>query len=92
MEDHEEDSEKEDDSNQTCYNPVCNQSMDSVTKELAEATQRIRILKRQLAKSEENGSNHLIYRPLRGDTILQHHKRCKRTYPAPAPHEIETVL
>ena len=68
--------------------------MDSVTKELAEATNRIKILKRQLAKTtEENGSgsNHLIYRPIRGDTILQHHKRCsRRTFPA--PEEMETVL
>ena len=68
--------------------------MDSVTKELAEATNRIKILKRQLAQQsdKQNGSSHnnrLIYRPIRGDTILrQHHKR--RTFPT--PDEMETVL
>ena len=68
--------------------------MDSVTKELAEATNRIKILKRQLAQQSDkngghNGHNRLIYRPIRGDTILRHHHK-RRTFPT--PDEMETVL
>ena len=92
MEENEEDTN--DEGNATCFNPLCSESMDSVTKELAEATNRIKILKRQLAQQSDkngghNGHNRLIYRPIRGDTILRHHHK-RRTFPT--PDEMETVL
>ena len=73
--------------NKTCYNPLCNQSMDSVTKELQEAENRIKILKRQLVNAaDNNGVSSVTFRqhhPNRGDTVQKYKKNVA---------EMETVL
>ena len=68
----------------SCMDPICNLSIDSVTKELHVATERIKILQKQLAQiNESNGNVGILRQRIVITPNSRHHQNVA---------EIETVL
>ena len=81
----------------TCEDPLCNMSIDSVSKELHVATERIRVLQKQLADLGNNGRknttmNTVAYRQVGYHLCKPQQRRINHYQYRQSVAEIETVL